>query len=322
MARYVVTGAAGFIGSTLVDRLLAEGNEVVGVDNFSTGQARFLEAAQQDRHFTLHRRDLLEPDALSEILSPAIAAVFHLAASADVRFGPEKPRRDLEQSTIVTSNVLEAMRKTGARRIVFSSTGSVYGEAPVFPTPETCPFPVQTSLYGAGKLAAEALIQAYAESFGLTATIFRFVSIVGERYQHGHVLDFAAQLARDPTRLRILGDGTQRKSYLYVQDCIDAMSTALSAEGQKKVEIYNLGTHEIVTVNDSIDVICQELGVSPRREYTGGDRGWIGDNPMILLDCAKMRALGWQPSLTIREGVRATVRYLLDNRWLFSVAAT
>jgi len=322
MARYVVTGAAGFIGSAVVDRLLAEQNEVVGVDNFSTGQPRFLEAAQQNPRFTLHRRDLLEAEALTPILSPDVAVVFHLAASADVRFGPERPRRDLEQSTIVTSNVLESMRKTGARRIVFSSTGSVYGEAPLFPTPETCPFPIQTSLYGAGKLAAEGLIQAYAESFGLWATIFRFVYIVGERYQHGHVLDFAAQLARDPTRLRVLGDGTQRKSYLYVQDCIDAMTTALRAEGQKKVEIYNLGTDEIVTVNDSIDVICQELGVKPRREYTGGDRGWVGDNPMILLDCSKIRALGWRPRLTIREAVRATVRYLLENPWLFSVAAT
>jgi UDP-glucose 4-epimerase len=322
MAKYVVTGAAGFIGSALVDHLLAGGGEVVGVDNLSTGKPRFLERARASGRFSLHERDLLDPDALRDLLSPDTSALFHLAASADVRFGPERPRRDLEQSTIVTWNVLEAMRKAGARRIAFSSTGSVYGEAPVFPTPETCPFPIQTSLYGAGKVAAEALIQAYAESFGLTAIIFRFVSIVGERYQHGHVLDFTARLVRDPTRLRILGDGTQRKSYLYIGDCIEAMSTALHAGGKSKVEIYNLGTDEVVTVNDSIDVICEELGVSPRREYTGGNRGWIGDNPMILLDCAKIRALGWRPNLTIREGVRLTVRYLLGNRWLLSEAAS
>jgi UDP-glucose 4-epimerase len=258
---------------------------------------------------------------MRDLLSPSTSAVFHLAASADVRFGPERPRRDLEQSIIATWNVLDAMRKAGARRIAFASTGSVYGEAPIFPTPETCPFPIQTSLYGAGKVAAEALIQAYSESFGFSSIIFRFVSIVGERYQHGHVLDFAARLVRDPSRLRILGDGRQRKSYLYVGDCIDAISTALRAEGKNKVEIYNLGTDEVVTVDDSIDVICEELGVSPRREYTGGDRGWIGDNPMILLDCSKIRALGWRPRLSIREGVRLTVRYLMENRWLLSEAA-
>jgi UDP-glucose 4-epimerase len=321
MANYVVTGAAGFIGSALVDRLLAEGSEVVGVDNLSTGKSRFLEHARASGRFTLHERDLLDPDAMRDLLSPSTSAVFHLAASADVRFGPERPRRDLEQSIIATWNVLDAMRKAGARRIAFASTGSVYGEAPIFPTPETCPFPIQTSLYGAGKVAAEALIQAYSESFGFSSIIFRFVSIVGERYQHGHVLDFAARLVRDPSRLRILGDGRQRKSYLYVGDCIDAISTALRAEGKNKVEIYNLGTDEVVTVDDSIDVICEELGVSPRREYTGGDRGWIGDNPMILLDCSKIRALGWRPRLSIREGVRITVRYLMENRWLLSEAA-
>ncbi len=316
MARYLVTGAAGFIGSALVDRLLARGGEVVGVDDLSTGKRRFLEDALGSPRFTLVERDLTDPDALSGLLSPEIATVFHLAANADVRFGPERPRRDLEQNTIVTWNVLEAMRVAGARHVAFSSTGSVYGEAPVFPTPEDCPFPVQTSLYGASKLAAEGLIEAYAESFGMRATIFRFVSIVGERYQHGHVLDFTAQLLRDPTRLRILGDGRQRKSYLYVGDCLDAIEAALAVTAPRRVEIYNLGTDEFVTVDDSVAVICDELGVSPRREHTGGDRGWIGDNPMILLDCSRIRATGWRPRLAIRDGVRLTVRYLLANRWL------
>jgi UDP-glucose 4-epimerase len=322
MTKYVVTGAAGFIGSALVDDLLARGGDVVGVDNFATGKRQFVERALASGRFSLHERDLLEPDALLDLLSADVATVFHLAASADVRFGPERPRRDLEQTTIVTWNVLEAMRRTGARRIAFSSTGSVYGEAPVVPTPETCPFPIQTSLYGAAKVAAEGLIEAYAESYGISGVIFRFVSILGERYQHGHVLDFTAQLARDPTRLRILGDGSQRKSYLYIQDCLEAMNTALSASNSAKVEIYNLGTDEIVTVNDSVDVICEELGVRPRREYTGGDRGWVGDNPLIFLDCAKIRALGWRPNLSIRDSVRRTVRYLLEHRWLLAEAAS
>lgn len=320
MARHLVTGAAGFIGSAVVDRLLAAGDEVVGVDDFSTGRRQFLATAGASRRFTLAERDLLDPEALRDLLSPQVATVFHLAANADVRFGVEHPRRDLEQNTIVTWNVLEAMRVAGVRRIAFSSTGSVYGEAPVFPTPEDCPFPVQTSLYGASKLAAEGLIQAYAEGFGFRAAVFRFVSILGERYQHGHVLDFVAQLLRDPSRLRILGDGTQKKSYLYVGDCVSAMAVALAAEGGGKVETYNLGTDEFVTVNDSIEVICDELGVRPRREYTGGDRGWIGDNPRIVLDCSRIRALGWRPTLDIRQGIRRTVRYLLENRWLLPEA--
>ncbi len=320
MAKHLVTGAAGFIGSAVVDRLLAAGDEVIGVDNLSTGRMQFLEGARVSQRFTFAERDVLDPDALRDLLSPEVATVFHLAANADVRFGIDHPRRDLEQNTIATWNVLEAMRKAGARRVAFSSTGSVYGEAPVVPTPEDCPFPVQTSLYGASKLAAEGLIQAYAEAFGIQATIFRFVSIVGERYQHGHVLDFTAQLLRDPGRLRVLGDGRQRKSYLYIGDCLDAMLVALGAKSPGKVEIYNLGTDEFVAVDDSIAVICDELKVNPRREYTGGDRGWIGDNPMIFLRCDRIRALGWRPRLTIREGVRLTVRYLLQNRWLLTEA--
>ncbi len=320
MARHLVTGAAGFIGSALVDHLLASGDDVIGVDNLSTGKLKFLESARTSGRFKLEERDLLDPDALRGLLLPEVATVFHLAANADVRFGPDRPRVDLEQNTIVTWNVLEAVRKAGVRHIAFSSTGSVYGEAPVFPTPENCPFPVQTSLYGASKLAAEGLIEAYAESFGIRATIFRFVSIVGERYQHGHVLDFTAQLLRDPSHLRILGNGKQRKSYLYIGDCLDAIMTALRAKTAGKVEIYNLGTDEFIAVDDSIAVICDELKVSPQREYTGGERGWIGDNPMIFLACDKIRALGWRPRLGISDGVRLTVRYLLENRWLLPEA--
>src|SRR4029079_3497375 len=187
-------------------------------------------------------------------------------------------------------------------------------------TPEACPFPIQTSLYGASKVAAAGLLQAYAESFGIRASIFRFVSIVGERYRPAHVLDFTAQRLRDPTRLRILGNGQQRKSYLYIGDCIDAIQVALAAPQPRPVEIYNLGTDEYISVDDSIAAICAELKVQPEREYSGGDRGWIGDNPFIFLDCARIRALGWQPRLTIRDGVRATVRYLLANRWLLEEA--
>jgi len=204
--RLVVTGCAGFIGSNLVDRLLASGREVVGVDDFSTGQRRFIASALRDPRFRLIEADLLAPSALTAAFAGA-DFVFHLAANADVRFGTEHPRRDLEQNTIATYNVLEAMRANGVRRIAFSSTGSVYGEPEVFPTPEDAAFPIQTSLYGASKAAGEALIAAYCEGFGFRSWIFRFVSILGERYTHGHVVDFYRQLRSDPTRLRVLGNG-------------------------------------------------------------------------------------------------------------------
>jgi len=209
------------------------------------------------------------------------------------------------------------MRATGAQRIVFASTGSIYGEASVIPTPERAPFTVQTSLYGASKLAGEGLIQAYCEGFGFQSWIFRFVSILGERYTHGHVVDFYRSLRADPSRLRVLGNGRQRKSYLYVQDCIDAILVALD-RATEKVNVLNLGTEECCEVNDSIEWIIRALGVSPILDYTGGDRGWIGDNPFIFLDTTRIRALGWKPKLTIREGILRTLDYLRSNEWVLS----
>jgi len=312
--RYFVTGCAGFIGSNLVDRLLLAGHEVVGYDSFVTGQERFLERAKGGARFTLVRGDTLDRDALAAAMA-GCDFVFHLAANADVRFGTEHPRMDLEQNTIATFNVLEGMRANGIRRLAFSSTGSIYGEPRVFPTPEDAPFPVQTSLYGASKLAGEGLIQAYCEGFGFQGYIFRFVSILGERYTHGHVFDFYAQLRRDPRTIRVLGNGQQRKSYLYVQDCIDAIFVALE-RADARVNIFNLGTDESCQVKDSLSWICEALGVNPERNYTGGERGWIGDSPLIHLDCARIRALGWQPQLTIREGVLRTVQYLRENQWV------
>jgi UDP-glucose 4-epimerase len=309
-----VTGAAGFIGSSLVDRLLAAGHDVVGYDNFSTGQRRFLENASKAARFQLVEADLLDTSALRAAIAGS-DIVFHLAANADVRFGTDHPFKDIEQNTIATYNVLEAMRARGIKRIAFSSTGSVYGEATVFPTPENAPFPVQTSLYGNSKVAAEGLISSYCEGFGFQGFIFRFVSILGERYTHGHVFDFYRKLKADPSRLEVLGNGKQRKSYLYVQDCIDAIMIAIE-RATGGVNIFNLGQDEYCEVNQSIGWICERLQLQPNLAYTGGERGWIGDNPFIFLDCSRIRALGWLPKLSIRDGVINTLEYLIENPWV------
>ncbi len=314
-----VTGASGFIGSNLVDRLLAAGLKVVGWDNLSTGQIRFLNGAKQNENFRFVQGDNLDLPALTDAMA-GCDFVFHLAANADVRFGTNHPRRDLEQNTIATANVLEGMRANNIRRIAFASTGSIYGEPEIHPTPETAPFPVQTSLYGASKLAAEGMIAAYSEGFGYQSYIFRFVSILGYRYTHGHVFDFFHQLEQHPDHLKVLGDGHQRKSYLHVQDCVDAILTAVNT-ATEKVNIYNLGTNEYCEVRDSIGWICETLGVKPRLDFTGGKRGWIGDSPFIFLDTQKIRSLGWKPRLSIREGVIATVKYLKANTWVFDARA-
>jgi UDP-glucose 4-epimerase len=319
MEKIFVSGAAGFIGSNLVDHLLARGYEVVGWDNFSTGQRRFVESASESKRYRFIEGDNLDLERLTRAMAHC-DTVFHLAANADVRFGLEHPSKDLNQNTLATFNILEAMRANGIARIAFSSTGSVYGEAPVFPTPEDAPFPVQTSLYAASKLAGEGMIQAYCEGFGFEGYIFRFVSILGERYTHGHVFDFYRQILQDPEKLRVLGDGTQRKSYLYIQDCIKAMLHVMELGTAASVPhgsiVYNLGTNEYCTVRDSIGWICGHLKVSPRLEFTGGKRGWVGDNPFIYLETKKIRDTGWQNELTIQAAVLRTLDWLRTNTWV------
>jgi UDP-glucose 4-epimerase len=320
MQKVFVTGAAGFIGSSLVDRLLQEGCEVVGWDNFSTGQEDFVRPALKSERFVLTRGDNLDLESLTDAMA-GCDFMFHFAANADVRFGLDHPKRDLEQNTLATFNVLEAMRTNGVKRVAFSSTGSVYGEATLFPTPEDAPFPVQTSLYAASKLAGEGLIQAYCESFGFEGYIFRFVSILGERYTHGHVFDFYKQLLEHPDHLRVLGDGTQRKSYLHIQDCLSAVVHAIdsgsAAAAKHRSIVFNLGADEFCTVRDSIGWICGHLGLNPQLEFTGGKRGWVGDNPFIFLDTKKIRETGWRNEISIREAVIRTLDWLQENTWVF-----
>jgi UDP-glucose 4-epimerase len=318
--RALVTGGAGFIGSNLADRLVTDGVEVVAYDNFSTGRRRFVDALEAAPGGTVVEGDVLDGERLAEAMR-GCDIVFHLAANADVRYGLEHPDRDLRQNTIGTFTVLDAMRRTGVRRIVFSSTGSVYGEPEVFPTPEDCPFPRQTSLYAASKLAGEGLVQAFCEGYGFSGVILRFVSIMGERYTHGHLFDFYRKLLDDPSRLDVLGDGRQRKSYLYVADCIDAIMLLVSLHHEGGSTVYNLGTDEVTDVDRSIAAVCRHMGVAPEIVYGGGERGWVGDSPLIHLDCARLRGRGWRPQLTIDEAVEQTLRWFDDNPWVFEARA-
>jgi len=313
----IVTGCAGFIGSNLVDRLLKDKkNFVIGIDNYSTGNTKFLNKANKSKKFKFIKADLLNLNKLKNSFKGG-DIIFHLAANADVRFGVNNPRKDLEQNTIATQNVLEAMKFNNIKKIVFSSTGSVYGEASIIPTPENSPFPIQTSFYGASKLACEGLISAYCEGFNMRGHIFRFVSILGERYTHGHVFDFYKKLKKNPKKLEVLGDGKQRKSYLYVQDCIDAIFLSLK-KSNEKFNIFNLGLNDYCEVDQSIKWICDELGLNPKLEYTGGKRGWIGDNPFIFLETKKILKLGWKPKNSIKDGILKTLKYLKKNEWVFN----
>ena len=313
---YFITGASGFIASNLVDYLLKYNNTVIGYDNFTTGNKTFLELSNSNKNFKIIDGDILDFEKLKSSMV-GCDFVFHLAANADVRFGTEHVDKDLKQNTIGTFNVLEAMRSNNIKKIAFSSTGSVYGEAKVIPTPEDAPFPIQTSFYGASKLAGESLLSAFAEGFNFQVWIFRFVSILGERYSHGHVYDFYKQLLKDPTKLAVLGNGKQRKSYLYVGDCIDAIMVAIE-KANDKVNIFNLGTDEYCEVNDSIGWIIEYLKLKPTLSYTGTERGWIGDNPFIFLDTKKIINLGWKPKYSIKDGIIKTIQYLENNQWLLN----
>ncbi len=308
--RVLVTGGAGFIGSHLVDELLSRGAEVAILDNFSTGRMQFLSAAEKHR-LKIVRGDVLDPAAVRDAMKDC-DFVFHFQANADVRGGKDHTRVDLDQNTIATWNVLEAMRVAGVSQIAFASSATVYGEPEIFPTPENCPL-IQTSLYGASKLAGEAMIQAYCEYFDMRCFIYRFVSWIGERYSHGIVFDLMRKLQSDRTRLPLLGDGTQQKSYLYVKDGVNGVMLGIEKAGDRK-NIFNLGHDYFVTVVDVVKIVLDELGLKDvALEFAGGKRGWLGDSPLVHLDTSKMKSMGWKPDVSIEEGLRRTVRYLKEH---------
>ena len=315
--KIVVTGCAGFIGSNLIDKLLSlKSDQIIGIDNLSTGQKRFIDKALKNRNFKFIKMDLLNLNLLKKKFKN-VKIVYHLAANADVRSGFDHPKKDLEQNAICTFNILEAMRYNSVEKIIFTSTAPIYGDTRIFPTPENAPIPNQTSLYGSAKLYCESLIQSYCEGYNFQSWIFRFVSILGPRYTHGHVFDFYTQLnINKENKLKILGNGLQKKSYLNVKDCVSAILIA-TKKANKKINIFNLGCDEFINVNKSAKTICKKLNVKPKFFYTGGKSGWIGDQPFVFLKTKKIRKLGWKNKFNIEESIKMTVNWLQSNEWIF-----
>jgi len=307
--KYFVTGGAGFIGSHMVDLLLKSG-EVVVYDNFSTGKKEFLTEAMNSHGFTLVEGDLLDLEKV-KIAMAGCDWVFHFAANPDVRTGADNPKFDVEQGVLVTFNVLEAMRDCGIKNITFSSSSTVYGEADVIPTPENYGPLIPISMYAAAKLGCEALITAYCHTFNMNAWIFRFANIIGPRGTHGILVDFKKKLEDNPKELEILGDGTQRKSYLNVIECVEVMKFVVD-NSKEQVNIFNLGCEDFINVSRIAEIVVEELGLSEVSfNYTGGDRGWKGDVRFMSLSIEKVKTLGWKPQKNSEQAIRDAFRSLM-----------
>ena len=300
----LVTGGAGFIGSHVVDRLVESGEEVVVVDNLSSG----VSFMNPDAEFL--KVDLADRDAVEDVFRRKFEEVWHIAANPDVRVGSENPDEIYRNNVLATYNLLEAMRKSGVDRIIFTSTSTVYGEAEVIPTPEDYPT-VPISIYGASKLACEALISSYCHTFDMQSWIYRFANVIGKRSNHGVIYDFIMKLRRNPDELEILGNGEQNKSYIYISDCVDAMFFGLKAD--ERVNILNIGSEDQIKVKRIAEIVSEEMGLRPVFRFTGGERGWKGDVPVMLLSIEKLKSMGWRPKYNSEQAVRMAVRDLLED---------
>ncbi|HDM36898.1 MAG TPA: NAD-dependent epimerase/dehydratase family protein [Candidatus Syntrophoarchaeum butanivorans] len=312
----LVTGGAGFIGSNLVERLLADGEDVVIFDNFSSGRRAFIEGLSEEgpSRVRVVEGDLLDTRAIEHLFEEfEIDFVYHLAANPEVRIGVDDPGVHLEQNVITTYNLLEGMRRHGIREIAFTSTSTVYGEAALIPTPEEYGPLIPISTYGASKLASEALITSYTHTFDMRAWIFRFANVVGKRGTHGVIFDFIRKLRANPRELEILGDGRQEKSYMLVDDCIDGMLFAIR-KARDPVNIFNLGSKDTINVTRIAEIVVEQMDLkNVTFRYTGGARGWKGDVPRMMLAIDAIRNLGWEPRFSSEESVRAATRYLLGS---------
>jgi UDP-glucose 4-epimerase len=309
-----VTGGAGFIGSHLADRLIERGNELVVLDNLSTGRKEFLQQHRDNLNFRFHQVDLLTDSIDNYFIG--VNEVWHLAANPDVRAALKNTRVDLEQNILVTYRVLEAMRKSDVKKIVFTSTSTVYGEAEQIPTPENYGPLIPISLYGASKLACEGLISAFCHTFKMHAVMFRLANIIGPRSTHGVIYDFVQKLRANPDELKILGDGNQRKSYLYIDDCVEAMLFSRKERQKDQIDIYNIGSEDWITVKEIAKIVCGKMKVKPRFNFTGGKKGWMGDVPLMRLDISKIKGLGWAPKYNSRESVDRVMQETVNVRLL------
>ncbi len=304
----LVTGGAGFIGSNLVNKLVADGKNVCVYDNLCRGKKENIAQHIGKEGFEFIEADLLNTDELDKAMQGK-DFVFHLAANADIPYGTENPGYDFEQNTVTTINVLEAMRKNEVNKIAFSSTSATFGDSSMKPTPEDYGPMMPESLYGASKLACEGFISAYCSLYDMRAWIFRFANIVGPNVTHGILADFKKKLENNPNELEVLGDGTQVKSYLHVDDCIDAMLFTIE-NAKDKVNLFNLGSDDQITVKEITELVIQELSPQAKINYTGGDRGWKGDVPKMFLDNSRIKALGWKPKYNSKEAVIESVKSL------------
>ncbi|MCD6323702.1 MAG: NAD-dependent epimerase/dehydratase family protein [Desulfurococcales archaeon] len=315
-SKVVVTGGAGFIGSNIVDALVGEGYEVAVIDNLSSGREEFLRNALTTGRVGFVNADL-KFSGWEDVFEGA-DVVYHFAANPEVKSSITDPRKHFQENVLTTFNVLEACRKNDVRALVFASSSTVYGDAEKFPTPEDHPLrPI--SMYGAAKLASEDLIAAYSRIYGIKSAIFRFANIVGPRQTHGVLVDFIRKLRRNSEVLEILGDGTQRKSYLHVNDLISGIEVGLNRvlRSSASYEVFNVGNEDWVTVKEIADIVIDELGLRNVeyvfRPATPDGRGWVGDVKFMLLDVKKLEGLGWRPSMTSKEALRATVKWLLKE---------
>lgn len=313
--RVAVTGGFGFIGSNLVKKLLRNNFQVVVIDNLSTGSEVFL--TQKERSKINFAELDLSKTSLKELVTTldGVTQVYHLAANADVRGGWASTFRDIEDNVISTHNIALASREAKVSELIFASTGCVYGDTENAPTSETEPFPVQTSLYGASKVAAEGLLSTFAANGAFKATTFRFVSVLGPNYHHGHVIDFVKKLRANPHKLNVLGNGKQKKSYIHVDDCVSGL---MHLRSELSYDVFNIGHTSYIEVNESAKLVARFMGVSPEFIFEDNDRGWVGDNPFTFLNTRKAMNFGWTPKISIEDSVKETVEWIQRNSWIMN----
>lgn len=310
MTKYFITGGAGFIGSHLVDKLMNEGHQVTVYDNLVSGRKELIENHIGNNGFRFIEADLLDFEALKKTME-GHEVIWHLGGNTDIPTGNRITDLDLKNCTIATRNVLEVMKQLGINKLLFSSSATVYGDAPPISLSETFGPLLPISLYGAGKLACEGLISAYCHLFDIQAWIFRFGNVVGARMGHGVIYDFIQKLKKNPEELEILGDGKQEKNFFMVEDCIDGMLCASQKSGQQ-FDVYNLGCNSYTNVTRIAQIVVEEMGLSNIVfKYTGGKRGWLGDAPIVHFDVEKMKRLGWEPRHSSDEAVRLAAKRLL-----------